>query len=166
MRHGLATRKLNHHVNARKALIKNLLWQFYNQGTMMTTYAKAKVVKSLADRMIGQAKSGTVAERRRLARTINNSQALNKLVDTIAPSYKQRTSGFTRIIKVGRRTGDNALLVKLELVKSSKEETVLKAKEKPNEKVDLRDLNQKKQLAGVGKSTKSAVKTKKEKLEK
>ena len=143
MRHKKATKKLNKPVGHRRSMLNNLLTQLYTHESIISTDAKAKVVKSLADKLIHQAKSQTVAVRRRLHSQVADPLVLKKLVDDIAQRYPDVSSGFTRITRLGSRQGDNALLAKLELTnKSLVNQLVQKANPEPNKTVSKKPANQ------------------------
>jgi len=82
--------------------------------------------------LVTKGKSGTLHARRIVAAFLNNKKAVNKLVDEISPKFKDRHGGFTRIIRLGRRQGDDAMMVKLELIE--KPETEEKPAPKKGEK--------------------------------
>ncbi len=117
MRHRMTTKRLNMPVGRRKAVLRSLLTQLYMQESIVTTKARGMTVKMLADRLIHQAKPRTVHTRRRLSRMVTDPQALKKLVDDLAVRYQDLSSGFTRIVPLGSRRGDNTLMVKLELTR-------------------------------------------------
>jgi large subunit ribosomal protein L17 len=114
MRHRVADKKFNRDSNARKALFTGLLRNLVERGSIVTTQARAKAIKPLADRMVSQAQESTLASRRLLHMTFGKRDVVNTLVDVIAPAMKARTSGFTRITMVGNRRGDNTPMVKIE----------------------------------------------------
>jgi large subunit ribosomal protein L17 len=116
MRHGVAASHFNRDSKSRKALFKNLVRSLVENGELETTIEKAKAVKKLADRMIHRALVDSVANRRLLHRFFGRRDVVNTLVERIAPAMKGRTSGFTRVSKVGLRRGDNATVAKLSLV--------------------------------------------------
>lgn len=121
MRHRVKAQHFNRDSKSRKALFKNLLSALFEHGAVETTEAKAKAMKRIADKIIGKALPGTVAARRVLERFFGSKQIVNHLVDGVAPGMKDRTSGFTRIVRLGRRRGDDATMVKLELVVAPQE---------------------------------------------
>lgn len=82
----------------------------------MTTEAKAKEVKSLAERMITLGKKGDLHHRRQAVAFLFDDKVVKKLFDDLAPRYEERQGGYTRLTKLGPRKGDNAPMVKLELV--------------------------------------------------
>ena len=128
MKHRVAGKKLARSQSHRKALFRNLLSALILNGEIETTESKAKAVQPLFDRLVTKSKSSTLHDRRTVAAFLNKKQAVNKLVDEIAPRFKDRSGGFTRITRLGRRRGDDAMMVKLELVAKPK------PKEKPTKK--------------------------------
>lgn len=116
MRHRVKAHHFNRDSKARKALFKNLLANLFEHGAIQTTEAKAKEIKRLADKVIGRALPQTLQARRVLERFFGSRQVVNHLVDSVAPAMKNRHSGFTRIVRLGQRRGDDASMVKLELV--------------------------------------------------
>lgn len=121
MRHRVKGKKLGRDTGHRKALFKNLINSLILRGEIKTTESKAKAVRGLVDKLITRGKTGTLHARRLIAAFLADKRAVNKLVDEVAPRFKARPGGFTRIIRLGRRRGDNAMMVKLELVEKKKE---------------------------------------------
>jgi len=115
MKHLISGRKLNRSKKQREALFSNLMVNLFEHGAIKTTRAKAKSIQSLVDKAITTAKSGGINGRRKLAVTFGKRSLANLLVDKIAKD-STRTSGFTRITTLGERLGDNALMVRIELV--------------------------------------------------
>lgn len=120
MRHRIQAKHLNRDSNSRKALFKGLVGSLITTGEIQTTETKAKAIKGLADKIIHRAQEGSVNTRRVLARFFGRRDIVNELVDKVAPSMKDRTSGFTRITRLGKRRGDNTMLVKIELMNNQK----------------------------------------------
>lgn len=116
MRHRVKAQHFNRDTKSRKALFKNLLSSLFEHGAVETTEQKAKAIKRLADKIIGKALPGTITARRVLERFFGSKQIVNRLVDSVAPVMRDRNSGFTRITRLGRRRGDDASMVKLELI--------------------------------------------------
>lgn len=112
-------KKLNRSLGARKALFKNLINGLILHEGIKTSEAKAKAIKGLVDKLITRAKTKTVPARRHLVSILGDKKAVTKLVDELAPKFS-RSSGFTRIIKLGQRRGDNSPMVKLEFVDKTK----------------------------------------------
>lgn len=115
-KHNRSGRKLGRNINQRKALFKSLINSLILNESVNTTTAKAKAIQGLFDKLLNKAKLGTVHVRRLLQAFLGDTKAVNKLVDEIAPRMKARPSGFTRIVKLGRRRGDDAPIVKMTLV--------------------------------------------------
>lgn len=116
MRHKVSGKKLSRNRDARKALFKSLISSLIKHGQIKTTEAKAKAIRGLIDKLVGRAKHGTLHARRLIAGFLQDKKVVNKLVDEIAPKFHSRPSGFTRIIRLGRRKGDQAMIVKMEFV--------------------------------------------------
>ena len=134
MRHRHHGKKLNRSVSHRKALRMNLASQLFEHGRIRTTFHKAKFVQGHAERLITLAKRGlaraeargddmiAVNARRQVARRLNNDRVLvGKVFDTLAPLYADRPGGYTRILKLGPRKGDNAEMALIELVDYSRD---------------------------------------------
>jgi large subunit ribosomal protein L17 len=129
MRHRVKGKKLGRDSAHRKALRMNLARSLFLKGRIKTTRAKADYVRGHAERLITIAKRGLkkveetgneaagVHARRTLAKRLNNDRDLVKLVfDNIAPQYMERPGGYTRVLKLAPRKGDNAPMALLELV--------------------------------------------------
>lgn len=97
-------------------LERSLLRALFLHGKLTTTRAKAQFISGRADRLISTAKKGQLSDRRALQQFFGSRAIANTLVDRIAPIFSDRTSGFTRMISVGKRRGDNTPLVELQLV--------------------------------------------------
>lgn len=109
------TRKLGRKRDQRKALIKGLASNLILQGKIKTTEAKAKEAKPLIERMISKSQSKNFNSFRYAAKFISKV-AVKKLVNEIGPKYAERKGGYTRIIKLGRRSSDSAKMAIIELV--------------------------------------------------
>ncbi len=116
MRHGRAGKKLGRVTAHRWALFRNLLTALFEHERITTTEAKAKAVRGLADEVITLAKRETLHARRQALSLVPDETVVKKLFDTVAARYAERHGGYTRVIKAGRRPGDGAPLVLLELV--------------------------------------------------
>ena len=117
MRHKLAGRKLGRSSAHRRALYRNLVTDLLGYEKIVTTEAKAKEVRSLAERMITLGKEGGLDSRRRALSFIFDEKIVTKVFDELAPRYAERPGGYTRITKLTPRLGDGAAMVQLELVK-------------------------------------------------
>ena len=100
----------------RKALIKNLSAELFLREKIKTSETKAKELRSFAEKSISRARKGDLASRRHLLRFFSKD-IVKKLIDEIAPKYKERPGGYTRIIKLGPRKSDGAKMAIIELVK-------------------------------------------------
>jgi len=118
-RHANAGRKLSRNTSHRKALLYNLVRAVILEESIRTTTPKAKETKKLVERVITKAKADTVAARRIVHKTVRDQAALAKLFETIGPRFKERPGGYTRLIHVQNRAGDNAPMATLELVEKS-----------------------------------------------
>ena len=116
MRHGRAGFKLGRVTAHRWALFRNMLVALFRHERIMTTEAKAKAVRGLADHMVTLAKRDTLHARRQVLSMVPDAVVVKKLFDTIAARFDDRRGGYTRIIKAGTRPGDRAPVVLLELV--------------------------------------------------
>lgn len=109
-------RKLGRDTSARKALFRSILTSFFAHGRIETTEAKAKEASALAAKMITLAKRGDLHASRQVLSYLLDEEVTKKLFDEIAPKYKDRQGGYTRILKLGPRRGDAAPMVIIELV--------------------------------------------------
>src|SRR3954471_4331036 len=117
MAHRIGGRKLSRKQGPRLALFKNLTVSVLRYERIRTTEAKAKEVQGRVERMISLAKRGDLTARRAVvAQFPNEPLVIKKLFDEIGPKYADRTSGYTRIVRLGQRAGDAAEIVQLELV--------------------------------------------------
>ena len=117
MAHRIDGRKLSRKMGPRLALYKNLTVSVLRYERVRTTEAKAKEVQGRVERMITIAKRGDLAARRTIVSEFPNEPlVVTKLFDEIAEKYADRTSGYTRIVKIGQRSGDAAEIVQIELV--------------------------------------------------
>jgi len=116
MRHQVAGRKLGRSSAHRKALYRNLVTDLLNYEKITSTEAKAKEIRSLAERMITLGKEGGLHSRRQALSFILDKRVTEKVFNELAPRYVERSGGYTRIIKLGPRLGDGASMVRIELV--------------------------------------------------
>ncbi len=116
MRHNKAGRRLGRTTSHRIAMFRNMVTSFLNYEKITTTDAKAKELRSIAEKMITLGKKGDLHAMRQAAAFIQDKKVVTKLFTTIAPRYKERAGGYTRIVKLGIRPGDNAPLSIIELV--------------------------------------------------
>jgi len=116
MRHRKKGRKLGRDKDQRKALLTNLVKSLLFYEEIVTTEAKAKETARWAERIITLAKVNSVHRRRNVFKVIQDKKVIKKLFDVVAPRYDNRLGGYTRIIKLRYRQGDNALICKVKLV--------------------------------------------------
>src|SRR5512137_2547018 len=116
MRHNKSGRRLGRTTSHRVAMFRNMVTSFFNHERITTTDAKAKELRSIADKMITLGKRGDLHAMRLAASYIREKSVVTKLFTTIAPRYANRPGGYTRIVKLGLRPGDNAQLSMIELV--------------------------------------------------
>src|SRR5579863_4245223 len=114
MRHLNRGRKLNRTSAHRKALFKNMVLALIRHERITTTDPKAKELRRVADRMVTLGKQGDLAARRRAFAFMQSHEAVVKLFGEIAPRFKDRSGGYTRVIKFGHRRGDAAMLSVIE----------------------------------------------------
>lgn len=116
MRHRKDGFKLGRLTQHRWAMFRNLLVALFRHERITTTEAKAKAVRGLAEHMVTLAKRENLHARRQVLSMVPDAEVVGTLFDTIAARFSDRTGGYTRIIKLGPRPGDNAPMVLLELV--------------------------------------------------
>jgi large subunit ribosomal protein L17 len=116
MRHNVSGRKLNRTPAHRKALYRNLVTALFKHERIQTTVPKAKEARIVAEKLITFAKRGDLHARRMAARKVFEPAVLQKLFEEIGPRYAERPGGYTRIMRLGPRKGDNTELAILELV--------------------------------------------------
>jgi large subunit ribosomal protein L17 len=117
MRHKVAGRNLSRSTEHRLALYRNQVTALLAHEKITTTEAKAREVRNLAEKMITLGKHGSLASRREALAFINDKKVVDKLFAEIAAAYADRSGGYTRLLKLGARTGDGAPMVQIELVK-------------------------------------------------
>ncbi len=116
MRHLKAGRKLNRTSAHRKALMRNLATELLARERIQTTTAKAKELRPVAERLITLGKRGTLHARRQALRVVKTKAAMENLFGPLAERYATRPGGYTRIVRIGSRRGDNAEMAVIELV--------------------------------------------------
>jgi len=116
MRHLKAGRKLNRTASHRKAMLNNMAMSIIEHERIRTTLPKAKEVRAVVERLITYGKKGDLHGIRLISRTVKNKDLLMKIVNDIAVGYKDRDGGYTRVLKLGPRRGDNTEMAIIELV--------------------------------------------------
>ena len=110
------TRKLGRPTDHRRAMLRAMVTYLLENGKIETTVTRAKEVRPLAEKMITLGKKNTLASKRQALSFITKEDVVKKLFDEIAPKYAERNGGYTRIIRIGVRRGDNAEMAIIELV--------------------------------------------------
>jgi large subunit ribosomal protein L17 len=116
VRHARAGKKLGRDSAHRKALYSNLAGALIEHGRIKTTVTKAKAVRPYAEQMITLARRGDLHARRQATSFLRSRDVVHKLFADVAPLFKDRPGGYTRIIKIGTRPGDSAEMAYIELV--------------------------------------------------
>ena len=116
MRHRVRGRKLGRTTAHRKALFRNQLTALFTHDRIITTLAKAKELRPLAERMVTLAGTGTLPARRKVLTMVPDKDVVRRLFDEIAPRFTDRPGGYTRVMRLGRRHGDGAELAIIEFV--------------------------------------------------
>jgi len=146
MRHLIKGRKLSRRKDHRKAMLANLAVSLIKNGRIQTTDAKAKEVRPFVERMVTFARRGDLHARRIVLARLKNASAVRKLFDEIGPQYINRFGGYTRIVKLGFRQGDNSPVSLIEFVKEDETEKTTKkrkssrtkAKTKPSKTPEIK----------------------------
>lgn len=116
MRHQIGGRKLHRPTDERLALYRNLVTDFLRHEKVVTTEAKAKAVKSIAEKIITLGKKGSLSNRRQALSLVYDEAVVQKVFGDLKDRYVSRLGGYSRIVKLGPRAGDAAPMVQLELV--------------------------------------------------
>lgn len=116
MRHNKSGKRLGRNSSHRAAMLRNMVTSLIQHEKITTTDTRAKELRKLADRMITLGKRGDLHARRQALQVIQDRTVVAKLFDMVGPRYKDRPGGYTRVIKLGVRFGDNAPLSQIELV--------------------------------------------------
>jgi len=119
MRHRVKGKKLGRDTSHRKALRKNLATSLIKDDELVTTVAKAKYLRPYIERLVTKAKNYSESEfntRKYLSAKLFGDGTVEKLVNEIAPRYKSRKGGYTRVIRLGNRSGDNSMLARISFV--------------------------------------------------
>ena len=119
MRHGHGLRKLNRTSSHRLAMLRNMMNSLIAHEAIKTTVPKAKELRRVVEPMITLAKEATLANRRLAFDRLGDRDRVTKLFEVLGPRFKARPGGYTRILKMGFRVGDNAPMALVELVERS-----------------------------------------------
>lgn len=156
-------RKLSRGRPAREALFANLIKGVILNGKIVTTKAKAKAIQGKLDKMVTLAKKGGIPQRRKVYAFLDNSKdATDRLFAIVTNTFKERKSGFSRIINLPRRSGDNSQMVRLEWVETVVEEEPKKAeRQEKGKKVKTKEVKKVKKESKVKKVAKKTKPVKK-----
>ncbi|MBN1897679.1 MAG: 50S ribosomal protein L17 [Spirochaetes bacterium] len=121
MRHLRKRIKINRTSAHRNAMIANMINSFLKHEKIKTTRAKAKLIKPVAEKIITRAKTNTLHSRKQIYKVLRRWDMMPKLFEKIAPRFKKRAGGYTRIVPIGPRNSDNAEMVFLEMVETFEE---------------------------------------------
>ena len=116
MKHNITHRKLNRTTSHRKALLMNLSNSLIKHEQITTTLSKAKELRPFVEKIITLGKKGDLESRRKAISILQDNKMTKKIFDVIADRYKDRKGGYTRIVKIGNRFGDNAQTAVIELI--------------------------------------------------
>ena len=121
MKHNISQRKLNRTSSHRKALLVNLSNSLIKHEQITTTLAKAKELRPFVEKIVTLGKRGNLESRRKAIAILQDKKMTTKIFDTFADRYKDRKGGYTRIVKIGNRYGDNAPTAVIEFVDRDEE---------------------------------------------
>lgn len=138
MRHGIAGNKLSRNGSLRKATVRDIAKATLIQQRICTTHAKAKESRKMVDKLITLGKRGALADKRHAFAVLCDHKLVSNLFSKTSPRFKDRKGGYTRIIPLGNRRGDNAKLVYLEL---TEKEEIIVSKPKSTAIAKTKDLD-------------------------
>jgi large subunit ribosomal protein L17 len=119
MRHRHSGKRLGRNTSHRKAMLRNMVTSLLEHEKITTTDARAKELRPITEKLITMAKRGDLHARRQVTEVIRDRKTVAKLFERLAPRYADRPGGYTRIIKLGHRLGDNAALSMITLVEEA-----------------------------------------------
>lgn len=134
MRHGKAGKKLGRTTSHRNAMLRNLVTSLLRHERVVTTDTKAKLVRSVAEKMITLGKKGTLHARRQALAFIRDREVAARVFDEYSTRYAARAGGYTRVVKTGYRVGDSAPVSVVELISDEKKKKGKDKKSKKKEK--------------------------------
>ena len=137
MKHRIKGKKLNRTSTHRKALFKNMAQAIIKHEQIITTLPKAKELSPLVDQLITLGKKGRLHDRRRAFAMLGDDTTTAKLFETLAPRYKGRFGGYTRVLKAGFRYGDSAAMAVIELVDRDTEVKGMDSGPRPDDESEI-----------------------------
>jgi len=141
MRHRLDKRKLNRDSSARRAMLRNLVTSLFDHNKIVTTDARAKETRRIAEKLITTARANTLHARRMVLRYITKKETVKKLFKEIAPNYLGNAGGYIRLVRIGPRKGDAAFMIMVELIGMKQKEEP----EKTDQKIVSKESKEKKE---------------------
>lgn len=142
MRHRVYGKHLSRDTNERTALFRGLIRNLFLQESITTTESKAKAIKGLVDKLISDSKKNTNAAKNSIISYLPQVEVNKKLMEEIAPRFPDRISGFTTLVKLGRRLGDGTMMVKMSLIDDRKIETKEKKTPKTEAKNEVKEVKE------------------------
>ena len=146
MRHNLGYRKLNKTTEHRKALFKNMLNSLIKYEQIITTLPKAKELKPQIDKVITIGKKNDLSNKRKLFSKLQNQQSVKKVFNELSKRYIKRNGGYSRVLKAGFRTGDDAPMAVIELVDRNVEAKKIDKPKRVEDKENKTPLTTKEQI--------------------
>ncbi|MFA5776521.1 MAG: 50S ribosomal protein L17 [Patescibacteria group bacterium] len=119
MRHRVSSKRLKRSSGELKALLKNQASQLFERGSVTTTLPKAKILRPFAEKLVTLAKDIGFNSVKKVKAVLVNDSVVRNLFENVAPKFLQRPGGYTRIVKLGVRQGDNAPMARIELVENT-----------------------------------------------
>src|SRR5574337_541622 len=161
MRHNRDEKRFDRTYSHLKSMLSNMTNDLVVWGRIRTTTPKAKVLRKFAEKMITLGKDGSLSARRRAMAFMRNKAAVTKLFAEVAPRFKERNGGYTRILKIGERPGDNASMSIIELVEGAAEQAEAKPKAAAKKKAPAKAKPAKAAVKAAAKDEKPAAKPRK-----
>lgn len=127
MRHNNAGKRLGRNTSHRQAMMRNMVTSLIEHEKITTTDSKAKELRKIADKMITLGKRSDLHARRQAREVVRDSKMVAKLFNMLGPRFQNRPGGYTRIIKIGNRLGDNAPVSRIEFVEEMSADQVKSA---------------------------------------
>ena len=143
MRHGMVNKKLNRTSEHRKALLKNMLNSLIKYEQIKTTLPKAKELKPQIDKVITIGKKNILENKKKLFSKLQDKKSVLKVFDELSKRYSKRKGGYSRVLKAGFRTGDDAPMAVIELVDRNPEAKKVDKPKKVENKEEAKKIDQK-----------------------
>ncbi len=134
MRHRVSSKRLKRTSGELKSLLKNQASQLFERGSVTTTLPKAKILRPFAEKLVTLAKDTGFNSVKKVKAVLVNDSVVRNLFDNVAPKFLQRPGGYTRIVRLGVRQGDNAPMARIELVEKATATSEVEKKKVKNAK--------------------------------